>query len=277
MSEVCAYAGLIIGLAVIGTLIILRSEQGSNLYLAGGLCFAAYLLLEVHYQTTWTMDKNLAYGIWFAVIAAGYAASKLIRWVPGSRPQIAALCCAAALVYPAVTGWESAWQRYHAWPDANEFVSSFSSVATKSQGPFYLPGQEANIAEYYTAQGSDWTRWRGDISFNPVTGPHSSWNTYYSTQLRNKDYGVIALFYSTTFSSVRMPGTILLPRTVNSYHKLLGLVGNNSESLGFLRLRSLSKKMTSTVSSPLDTTTRAISLEPTRTVSTQSGRRREHS
>jgi putative flippase GtrA/glycosyltransferase involved in cell wall biosynthesis len=236
MSEVWGYAGLTLGLAIIGALVILRSEHQSNFVLAGGLCFAAYLITNLHYQTTWTLDKNLAYGIWFAVIAAGYATGKLIRWVPGSRPQLAALCCAAALIYPATTGWESAWQRYHAWPDAKAFVSAFRPIEAHSPGHIYLPGHEANIAEYYTREVSDWTRWDAALSLNP-TVPHSSWNSYYSGQLHSGNYGVIALFYSTTFSSVKIPGTILLsPQAANSYKQLLGLVGSNSGEPGLSAL-----------------------------------------
>ena len=44
MSEIWGYAGLTIGLAMIGALVILRSEHRSNFVLAGGLCFAVYLI-----------------------------------------------------------------------------------------------------------------------------------------------------------------------------------------------------------------------------------------
>jgi hypothetical protein len=232
MSEIWAYAGLTIGLALVGTLVILRSEHRSNFVLAGGLCFSAYLLIDLHYQTTETIDKNLAYGIWFAVIAAGYAATKLIRWVPGSRPQLAAVCCAAALVYPAATNWQSAWQRYHAWPDAQEFISALKPLAVHSSGYIYIPGHETNLAEYYTRQISDWTRWDAALSLDP-TVPRKTWNSYYSTQLHSQKYGVIALFYSTTFSSIKLPGGILLSKNNGrANQELLGLVGDNSGEPG---------------------------------------------
>ena len=236
MSEIWGYAGLTIGLAAIGTLVLLRSQYRSNFVLAGGLCFAAYLLIDLHYQTTWTIDKSLAYGIWFAVIAAGYAGSKLIRWVPGSRPQLAALCCAAVLVYPAATSWESAWQRYHAWPDAQEFVSAFKPIEARSPGHIYLPSREANIAEYYTREVSDWTRWDATMSLKP-TGPPSTWPRYYSAQLHRGYYGVITLFYSTTFSSIKLPGHILLSHYGDqTYQDLLGFVGDNSGEPGLSAL-----------------------------------------
>jgi hypothetical protein len=176
------------------------------------------------------------------VIAAGYAANKLIRWVPGSRPQLAALCCAAALIYPAATSWESAWQRYHAWPDAQEFIGALKPIETRSQGHIYLPGHEANIAEYYTRDVSDWTRWDADLSLNP-TGSHNSWPGYYSRQLHSGHYGVIALFYSTTFSSVKLPGQILLSQySSQTYRLLLSLVGDNSGEPGLSALTRVLEK-----------------------------------
>ena len=232
MGEVWGYAGLTIGLAVIGALVVLKSERSGNFVLAAGLCFAVYLIINLHYQTTWTIDKNLAYGIWFAVIAAGYAAGKLIRWAPGSRPQLAALCCAAALVYPAATGWESAWQRYHSWPDAKAFISALRPIEARTSGHIFLPGHEANLAEYYTRDVSDWTRWDAELSLDPAL-PRGKWASYYSGHLHSGTYGVIALFYSTTFSSVKLPGEILLSHYGNrAYRELLGFVGDNSGEPG---------------------------------------------
>ena len=147
--------------------------------------------------------------------------------LPGPGPQLAALCCAAALVYPAATGWESAWQRYHAWPDAKAFISALRPIEAHSSGHIFLPGHEANLAEYYTRDVSDWTRWDAALSLDPAL-PRRKWASYYSGHLRSGDYGVIALFYSTTFSSVRLPGQILLPQPGNrAYQELLGLVGDN--------------------------------------------------
>ena len=233
LNQTWEYTELIVGLGLIGGALTLKSANKNHAALLGALSFTAFMVVGLRGQTAWSIDKHLAYGIWFATISAGYACSRIIRWIPGTRRPLTALCCAAAFVYPGVTSWQSAWQRYHAWPNANAFVSSFGRVAAKSQGQFYLPGQEANIAEYYTQQGSDWGRWSGDISFDPAAIPRSKWNSYYLGQLHSKNYGVIALFYSTTFSSVRIPGKILLsPKAGNSYQELLGLVGNNSGEPG---------------------------------------------
>ena len=89
LNEIWGYSGLIIGLAVIGAVVTLQSERRNHAALLGGTCFAAYLVMQFHDQTSWTIDKHLAYGIWFAAIAAGYTCSKLIRWFPGAERQLA--------------------------------------------------------------------------------------------------------------------------------------------------------------------------------------------
>ena len=237
LSEIWGYSALIIGLALIGAIVTLQSEHRNHIALIGGVCFGAFLVMQFHNQTPSTIDKHLAYGIWFAAIVAGYACSKFIRWLPGARrPLLAALCCVAAFAYPAAANWQTAWQRYHAWPDASAFISAFKPIAAESQGFLYLPGFETNIAEYYTPQGYDWTRWNAGLSLDPVTAPNS-WSSYYSMQLHSQDYGVIALFYSTTFSSVRLPGTILLSSyDTRTYQELLGVVGDNSGEPGLATL-----------------------------------------
>jgi putative flippase GtrA len=237
LGEVWIYSGLIVGLALIGVAVTLQSERRNHVALLGSLCFGAYMVMQLRYQTTWTIDKHLAYGIWFIAIAAGYACSKFIKWLPGYRRQVAVLCCAAALAYPAATSWESAWGRYHAWPNAGAFVAAFRPVAAQARGSIYVPGHETNIAEYYAPQGIDWMRWSAALSLDPVTVPQNSWRSYYAAQLRTENYGVIVLFYATTFSSVKLPERILLSNnSSSSYQDLLGLVGINSGEPGLSAL-----------------------------------------
>jgi hypothetical protein len=71
----------------------------------------------------------------------------------------------------------------------------------------------------------------------------SAWGSYYTAQLRSGKYGVIALFYATTFSSVNLPGSMLLsPGGSGSYQKLLGLVGTNSGEPGLAALTQALEK-----------------------------------
>ena len=239
LGEIWGDSALIIGLALIGALVTLQSENRNHIALLGGLCFGAFIAIQLHNQNPSIIDKHLAYGIWFAAIVAGYACSKFIRWFPGGRRSVAALCCAVAFVYPAVTSWQTAWQRYHAWPDSSEFVSDFKLIAAHSQGYLYLPALQANIGEYYTPQGNEWTRWNEPLSLDPAIASNSLnlYSSYYSTQLHSRNYGVVVLFYSTTFSSAGLPENILLALyNKATYKKLLQVVGNNSGEPGLAGL-----------------------------------------
>jgi hypothetical protein len=233
LSEIWGYSGLIIGLAVIGAVITLQSERRNHVAVVGGLFFAAYLAMQFQDQTPWTIDKHLANGIWFAAIPAGYACSRLIRWSPWSRRQLIAACCVAALAYPALTSWQSAWQRYHAWPDAGSFIGALKPLAAQTTGLIYVPAHEANIAQYYTRQGNDWARWSGKLLPGSADAASRASEAYYRAQLRSRKYGLIVLFYSTTFSSGGLPREMLLSQQASKQDQdLLRLVGDNSGEQG---------------------------------------------
>jgi hypothetical protein len=236
LSQIWEYSGLIIGLAVIGAAVTLQAKIRNHAALLSGLCFAAFMLAQLHDQTPWTIDKHLAYGIWFAAIAAGYACSKFIRWLPGSSRQLAVLCCAVIVAYPAATGWQSAWQRYHAWANASAFISAFKPLAAQSHGLIYVPGREVNIAEYYTPQVSDWTRWSSALSLDSSESSGGDSQSYYTEQLQNKNYGLIVLFYATTFPTTGLPPAMLVHGANHPAPNLLSKVAENSGEPGLAAL-----------------------------------------
>ncbi len=237
LSEIWTYSALIIGLALIGTLATLQAESRNHVALLGGLCFGAFMLMQFHDQTPSTIDKHLAYGIWFAAIVAGYACSKFLTWLPGARKPLAALCCTAAFVYPAVATWQAAWQRYHSWPNSSQFIKDIKPIVAHSQGLLYVPPLEVNIAKYYTPQGNEWSRWTETLSLNPPKALNNL--GYYSDELKDGNYGVIVLFYSTTFSSggSALEKFLLSPPSNSNYQQdLLDAVGNNSGEPGLATL-----------------------------------------
>lgn len=229
LKDVWGYSALIIALAVIGVIVAVSSERrqrAAMMFLLGATVFVVPLA-QLHDQTAYSLDKHLAYGIWFASIAAGYGCDKLIRWVPGTKTKPVAICCVAALVYLAINSWEAAWGTYHQWANAHSFVNALTPVVAQSHGLIYVDGQ-IHIAEYYTPQGLDWTRWSTTLSLDPAL-PRSAWGAYYKSQLSNGNYGVIVLFYTTTFSSATQPGSLLFHSSTSStYQGLLNLVGANS-------------------------------------------------
>jgi hypothetical protein len=238
LNGVWGYSGLIIVLAVIGALIAVRAEGGQRaaLLVLLGCTTLVVPAAQLHDQTGWALDKHLAYGIWFAAIAAGYACSTLIRWLPGVGRQLAAVCCVIALAYPAVNSWKSAWEVYHAWPDASSFITNFTPAAALSGGLIYVPEQE-HIAEYYTSQGREWARWNTGLSLDLV-GSEKTLSSDYTKQLQRGSYGIIVLFYATTFSSAPgLNGNLLLsPPGSTMNQALLKVVGKNSGEPGLQAL-----------------------------------------
>jgi Dolichyl-phosphate-mannose-protein mannosyltransferase len=234
LNDSWGYSGLVISLAVVGALTAIAAEgrQRAALLVLLGCAALVVPAAQVLDQTAWSLDEHLAYGIWFAAIAAGYACSKLIRWLPRTNRQVAAICCVVALGLPAANAWESAWQAYHLWPNARSFISALTPIAARDHGLIYTAGQD-NIAEYYTPQGRDWVLWNTALSLNPAGVARQRMESYYSQQLRRDHYGVIALFYSTTFSSAPLPGGLLLsPTSSQTIAALLGVVGDSAGEPG---------------------------------------------
>ena len=241
LDDSWGYSGLIAVLAVIGAITAIATEKGQRAALLALLGCTALVVpaAQFHEQTAWSLDKHLAYGILFAAIAAGYGCSRLIRKLPRTGRQFAASCCLIAFIYPVAASWASAWSVYHAWPNARSFITIFAPIAAKSDGFIYVSetGPE-NIAEYYTPQGRDPSRWSTALSLNPAAIPLKSRESNYANQLRNGDYGVIVLFYATTFSSIpKLPGNLLVsPPSRSTDQEILRLEGDNPGEPGLPEL-----------------------------------------
>lgn len=232
LSDSWGYSGLIAVLAATGVITAFAAENRQRAVLLALLGGTALVVpaAQLHEQTAWSLDKHLAYGIVFAVIAAGYGCSRLITKVPKAGRKLAASCCVIAFAYPVATSWASAWSVYHAWPNARSFITEFTSEAAHSRGLIYVSetGPE-NIAEYYTPEGRDTKRWSTGLSLDPAIGSSKTWESYYASKLSKGNYGVIVLFYTTTFSSKpNLPGEILVsPPKPGLNQEILRLEGDN--------------------------------------------------
>jgi hypothetical protein len=237
LNEIWGYSGLIIALALLGMIVAVRLETRQRallIALLGCAVFAAPVA-QFHYGTSWSADKHVAYGFWFAAMAAGYGCARLIAWPTAARTRLVAAGCAIALIYPAAYGFQQAWQRYHLWPNSTAFISALRPVlANVPRGRIYVPGHETNIAQYYLPQGRDWRRWDAELALDPsglpTPKPKSQWHSYYESRI--KKYSVIALFYSTSFTSSAGLSAKPLARGAITRQDLLNLVGENSKEAG---------------------------------------------
>ena len=78
-----------------------------------------------------------------------------------------------------------------------------------------------------------WARWSAALSLNPPVASPSELESNYKKQLNSGEYGVIALFYPTTFSPAGLQPADVLPRdTGTTYRDLLNLIDKNSGESG---------------------------------------------
>ena len=234
-GDVWKFSGLVIVLAIIGGGVALLNEDRRRAMLLAflGCSILVVPAAQFYFQTGWALDKHLAYGIWFAAIAAGYGCTALLGWLPGAGKRLVVACGVLALTFPAVSNWQLAWGQFHTWADGSSFIAAFRQAAAGTNGLIFASGQQ-HAAEYYTPQGDRWHVWSAaGLSLHP-TFPRASWPRYYATTLNSGTYSVIAVFYHTTFSATpSLSGNLLLKSHVaRRYQKLVALVGSNSGQPG---------------------------------------------
>jgi putative flippase GtrA/GT2 family glycosyltransferase len=143
------YTGLIMVLAAVGAAAALSRESRSQFPLVGALALASLVIpiAQAHDGTAVSLQKHLAYGAWFASIAAGYGCRRLTQQVNLGG---AAVACAAsiALIYPATNGWWSAWHWYHSWPNSTSLVAAESAVLPEVKGEVFISSLHSNAAYF---------------------------------------------------------------------------------------------------------------------------------
>ena len=243
LNEIWGYSGFIIALALLGVIVAARLETRQRALLIALLGCAVFVapVAQFHYGTAWSADKHVAYGFWFASMAAGYACARLIAWPARARKRLVAAGCVIALLYPAAYGFQQAWQRYHLWQNSAAFIAALRPILAKAPSTgqhdlIYVPGHEANIAQYYLPQGRHWKLWSAALALNPSglpgreSRPRSQWPSYYASIIQR--YSVLALFYSTSFTSDNGLSAKPLARGAITRRALLNLVGENSNEAG---------------------------------------------
>jgi hypothetical protein len=145
------YTGLIIVLAAVGAVAAMSAESRARGLLVSSLAVAALLvpLAQAHDSTAVSLQKHLAYGAWFAAIAAGYGCRRLTQQVSLGSAAVA-FACALALVYPTVNGWWSAWHWYHTWPNSTSLVAAENAVLPQVKGEMYVSSTDSDAAYFLT-------------------------------------------------------------------------------------------------------------------------------
>ena len=223
ISNAWAYVGLTAILATIGLVIAIYTAYQRSLLIVLGVALTIVPIAQAHDQVTVSMDKHLAFGLWFGAMAAGYGCAAVLRTIPAVKTQAAVIICAAiAFVYPSVNGWNAAQHVYQSWPNNSAFLKAIYPLIQHHEGPFYTSGGDIFVESYYTSRGANWSQW----NILPLTAP-------YGSSLRKANYQVISVFYVTAISSPGLSSEMLLaPDSGSVGEKLLDTVGENERNPG---------------------------------------------
>lgn len=194
---VAAVLGLVIG-------VIAERAWYQRLLLAVLTAAASLVPIEqARIHTLTSLSKHVDFGAWFAAIAAGYAAEKLIAWVrPRWMRVVATGVCAFALVVPAQTGAAQS-RSFVQWPNAARFITVFGQLVAAHPGRFLV--ETPSVPEYYLSVGAQWELWSSTRSVvlptgHSISGPVGTPGNadVYARFIEDNYFSLIALnFFST--------------------------------------------------------------------------------
>jgi hypothetical protein len=156
-----SWAGILVVLAACGVIASWVRRQGLAQTLSLAVLAAAAVLgplEQARLHTAASLDRHVGLGAWFAAIAAGYAADKLIAAAPAGRIRV--LTCGAgvvAMAFPASLGATQSWAFSTSWPNSASFTAILDPLAGRGGGRLLV--EDPSIAEYYLPAGSQWQRW----------------------------------------------------------------------------------------------------------------------
>jgi hypothetical protein len=231
LKNVWLYAGSSIVLTAIGVIVGLRTAKRDKrvLLVVLGCAILVVPLAQIHAHTETSLDKHLAYGIWFASMVGGYACSQVARATVGIRPIPVLVCGALLLAYPTADNWQAAWAKQHSWANASSLVTKLKPVVARERGTILL-SDATYSARYYTPQGQDWRRWSSTLPSAPAGLPQAAQSRYYVARLKRLDLGVIVLFYATTVRE--LPNNVVLsPRDGIARQQLLELSASDADNV----------------------------------------------
>ncbi len=161
LSSTWYWAGLLVLLAVCGVIMSWAGRDGhARTWLLAVLASAAVLgpLEQAWLHTAAVLNQHVGLGAWFAAIAAGFAADRLIASAPAGRQQaVTSGACVIALIFPASLGASQSWSFATSWPNATSFIAILRPLAEHGTGRLLV--EDPSIAKYYLPSGTQWRRW----------------------------------------------------------------------------------------------------------------------
>lgn len=222
------YAGSSLIVAAIGVVAAVHTAKRDELLLlaVSGCAILIVPIAQIHAHTETSLDKHLAYGLWFASIVGGYGCSKAAGALHAIRPRPAVLCAVLAFAYPIADNWQAARAKQRSWADTSSLVTKLRPVVAQANGTILAP-VIGWVAKYYTRQGEDWRRWLGTVPLAPAGLSQAGQTSYYTALLERSALGVIVLLYGTRVND--LPNDMVMaPQDGVVREKLLELIAANA-------------------------------------------------
>jgi Dolichyl-phosphate-mannose-protein mannosyltransferase len=242
VREAWQLTAIVVVAALAGILIGLAAERGWQprlllIVLAGAAFLVPIEQARVH--TTFSLQKHVDFGAWFAAIAAGYAIDKItsrlrqrpLRW-------LSAAAFTVALIYPAHVGVTQARIRFHDWPNSTSLTAVLRELLPGTSGPIMV--STPDVPEYYLRQGTEWYRWSNLYTIRQLNGSaisakmigQSVSTATYATKIRQGFFSIVV----TNLSGSNAPfAERLVPLLAKSKHYRLAAVIPYWHSLIWLR------------------------------------------
>src|SRR5450755_4474748 len=170
LAHAWSWTSVIVAAAICGAVISwIGQPRSAQTWLLTLLAGAALLvpIEQAALHSTASLNKHVDLGAWFAAIAAGYAAEKLIAGAPaGTMQAVTCAACVVALSFPAVLGASQSRAFATSWPDSLAFVTILGPLVDNSTGRLLV--EDPSIAEYHLPAGTQWQRWS---STRNIIGP----------------------------------------------------------------------------------------------------------
>lgn len=170
------WIGVVIVLGLAGLALCYARDRlnPARLLLLLTLVAAAFLapIEQARIDTLTSLDKHVDFGAWFAAIAAGYAASRIVGFLRSPKARASACAIGAALlVIPAQSGLAQASQLFAQISNADSLVAMLRPLVRADRGPILM--DYGSVPEYYL-DVKNWQLWSTTASLRLPSGRNVS-------------------------------------------------------------------------------------------------------
>jgi 4-amino-4-deoxy-L-arabinose transferase-like glycosyltransferase len=162
LTAAFGWTGVVLALALLGFVLSLSAGDKRITWLCGVLAVAVLLapLNQARIDTATSLQKHVAFGAWFAAIAAGYGLSRTVYLTAAKSRRLIAVTVVVVLWF----GVLQTTALYTFWPNSSSMIHGLSAVLSRSKCPCLIA--ENNVASYYLPRQQDLSTAIGTDSFD---------------------------------------------------------------------------------------------------------------